>query len=101
MLRLPIKGQWFDGIDQNIKLEDYREIKAYWTKRFISAGLLNPDGTPSGKMEELTFRNGYGKNAPEILARVLLSVGTGRPEWGAPPGETLYRLEILRKVRIR
>lgn len=101
MLRLPIKGQYFGQIDRNEKLEEYREIKPYWTKRFITAGLLNADGTPSGKMVEVSVRNGYGKDAPEIRARVLLSVGTGRPEWGAPPGETLYRLEILRKVRIR
>lgn len=101
MLRLPIKGTYFLKIDRNEKLEEYREIKPYWTKRFITAGLLNADGTPSGKMEELTFRNGYRKNAPEIRARVLLSIGTGRPEWGAPPETDLYRLFIVRKVRIR
>lgn len=101
MLRLPIKGTYFLQICRNDKLEEYREIKPYWTKRFITAGLLNADGTPSGKMGELSFRNGYGKDAPEILARVLLSVGPGRPEWGAPPETDLYRLEILRKVRIR
>lgn len=101
MLRLPIKEKYFGQIDRNEKLEEYREIKEYWTKRFITAGLLNADGTPSGKVVEVSVRNGYGKNAPEIRARVLLSIGPGRPEWGAPPGVDLYRLFIVRKVRIR
>lgn len=101
MLRFPIKGTYFGQIDRNEKLEEYRAIKAYWTKRFITAGLLNADGTPSGKVVEVSFRNGYGKNAPEIHARVLLSIGWGRPEWGAPPETDLYRLFIVRKVRVR
>ena len=35
MLTLPIKKKWFDMILLGEKTEEYREIKPYWTTRFI------------------------------------------------------------------
>ena len=36
-----------------------------------------------------------------IRAQVRLSIGRGRPEWGAEPGVLYYRLAILEKERVR
>jgi hypothetical protein len=101
MLNLPIKDEWFRKIDRGEKPEEYREIKPYWTKRFITAGLLNADGSPSGRMAEITLTRGYGKDAPQLAARVVLGIGQGRAKWGAEPGKEYYRLDILRTRRIR
>ena len=93
-LILPVKGCWFDMMWRGEKPEEYREIKEYWRIRFLSAGLLDFDGKPTGKTATVYFVNGYGRNRPTIKAEVRLSIGPGSPQWGAVPGEEYYRLEI-------
>ena len=89
-----------------IKLEEYRERKPYWEKRFKEYfnwgyGPLedNPDDFGfrfhSGK-KEVIFRNGYRKDAPEFTALVSIKEKEGNPEWGAAPGEIYYTLRIHR-----
>ncbi len=94
MLILPIKKYWFDMISRGQKPEEYREIKSYWSRRFMKAGMLDPKGNPTGKIAEVLFVNGYGKTRPAIQATVILTIGPGNPRWGALPGKLYYRLEI-------
>lgn len=98
MLILPIKKQWFEMIANGEKKDEYREIKPYWSKRFWNIGLSiwDPDA-----IAIVIFRNGYGKNAPEIKARVNWRKGTGKKEWGANEDEEYYILEILEIIEIR
>ena len=35
ILHLPLKAQWYEMIESGYKLEEYREIKPYWIKRFF------------------------------------------------------------------
>jgi hypothetical protein len=97
MLILPIKKKWFDMIRSGQKREEYREIKRYYTSRFKTVGLLDPDGNET-KLHEvpIMFRNGYDTKSPSFVAYCWLSIGYGRPEWGAEPGKKYYRLHILR-----
>lgn len=94
MLTLPIEGRWFRMILRGEKTEEYREIKPYWKTRFITAGLLTPDGYPAGEGEILLV-NGYGHGVPKARARVRISIGRGWPEWGANPGQVCYILKLL------
>lgn len=112
MLTLPIKKQWFEMIAAGIKKEEYREIKPYYEGRLqnlFGAIILEPldrskvdvlqgDQVPEEIRREavqpIIFRNGYSKNSPELLAKCSLSVGTGRPEWGAEPGQRYFILTI-------
>lgn len=57
MLTLPIKRMWFDMIASGEKKKEYRAIKE------------------------------YSKAAPQVKAMCTLSIGTGKPEWGAEPGK--------------
>lgn len=107
MLILPIKRKWFDLIKSGEKKEEYREIKPYYTSRFV-----NVFGTKTG-VEESTeeesrevasphslltvpviFRNGYSSASPELRCECGLRTGIGREEWGAVPGVWYYILEI-------
>ena len=36
MLIFPLKKQWYEKIKSGEKIIEYREVKNYWTKRFIS-----------------------------------------------------------------
>lgn len=43
----------------------------------------------------IVFRNGYSANSPSFIAKVSLSIGTGKAEWGAERGVEYYVLRIL------
>ena len=115
MLTLPIEKKWYGMILAEVKTEEYREIKDYYTTRFMNA-LREAHYKDSNKawekamgkgfidgcrvnwyMDEpfkVMFRNGYSKNSPFIIAECVLSVGYGRPEWGAAPDREYYILHI-------
>lgn len=94
MLILPTKGKWFDMILDGVKLEEYREIKPYYTKRFQTIGLLDVYGLPTLSKADVMFRNGYSGNAPSFVANVSLDIKTGCEEWGAESGKEYYALRI-------
>lgn len=98
MLILPIKKQWFDMINKGIKKEEYREIKPYYTARFMNIlGEENMQRVNNGEKVNLgyvLFRNGYSKNSPSFIAHCSLHIGTGKSEWGAEPNIQYYVLTI-------
>lgn len=94
MLILPIKKKWYDMILSREKKEEYREIKPYYTSRFMGNGLLLMDKTPNAWGGKIIFRNGYSKRSPSFIATVKLDIGTGKTEWGAEPGRKYYVLCI-------
>ena len=92
MLTIPIKKKWFEMILSGEKKEEYREIKLYWTGRFRK---LWQGSLICGEAERtVRFRNGYGENVPSAIATVTLSIGEGKAEWGAVPGNRYYILHI-------
>ncbi len=104
MLVLPIKKQWFDMILSGEKKEEYRDIKPYYTKRFLHRGLLkevvdvrSPQKEPkivNDGQNYILFRNGYSATSPSFEALVSISIGKGNPNWGAEPGIKYYVLHI-------
>lgn len=96
MLVLPIQKKWFDMIVSGKKKEEYREIKPYWTVRFLKEFGLNFQG----KIRHIIFRNGYNKNSPVMLCNCKLSEGKGKEEWGAIKNKEYCILEILEILEI-
>ena len=100
MLILPIKKKWFDMIKSGEKKEEYREIKPYWTSRFLGKELDFQD-LPKVCLSQcepivtVILKNGYSINAPAIKCKCRLRIGQGNPEWGAEPNKEYYILEIL------
>ena len=85
VLHLTLKKRWFDMIASGVKKEEYREMKPYWERRL-------EDGDDFRQFDFIQFRNGYQKNAPSIVVRLLgIEVGIGNKEWGAP-SEFVYKL---------
>lgn len=101
MLILPTKGKWFDMILEGIKKEEYRKASSYYTSRFWNAlNLGSGEKEPiacckqgEGKQFFVLFRNGYSGNSRTFLAKVSLSYGKGKEEWGFV-GEDCYILSI-------
>lgn len=98
MLILPIKAKWFDMICNREKLEEYREIKPYYTKRFKTIGLLDQYGLPTLLTQDIILRNGYSANSRAVKVEVSIDIKCGRPEWGAESGVEYYCLKIEKIV---
>ena len=104
MLTLSIKKEWFDMINEEKKLHEYRDIKPYYTIRFKK--LFDFEGTDEefiqavrdGKFayayKEIMFRNGYSSSSPSIIKEVNLIIGTGHEKWGAEPNKEYYILAM-------
>ncbi len=104
MLRLPIERKWLDMILSKEKDDEYRQIKPYWTVRIVHR-LGFPDSERESVLELLRkqrtqtakpviLQNGYGADAPEVEVMCTVSIGTGKEEWGAAPGEEYIRFHI-------
>lgn len=99
---LPIKKKWFDMIKSGEKREEYREIKPYYTTRFLNACFLKKTVNPVTKTEWIEpyksgiigFRNGYSATSPTIFVKCHIKIDNGRPECGAVKGVKYYALVI-------
>lgn len=96
MLTLTIKKKWFDMICSGEKKEEYREISQYYYLRF---GRYLGWQAIKGEWRKEEFlcrlRNGYDITSPSVVVRCTVSIGTGKPEWGAEAGKEYYVLKIL------
>ena len=100
MLTLPIKKKWFDMIASGEKKEEYREITEYYLTRFENVGLIHLF-MPTDEIHQIILRNGYSKNSPTMLVNVRLTIGEGKPEWGAEPNKTYYVLHIKKVEMVK
>jgi hypothetical protein len=69
ILHLTLKREFFAQIASKQKRTEFRERKPYWRKRLEGR-----------RFDEIIFRNGYGKNVPEmrVECRGIKIVGKGR-----------------------
>lgn len=93
------------------KKEEYREIKEYYDSRFMNAFgvIFIGDEMLHNVLPEIEqvewpvpviFRNGYSAESRQIKTMCTLSIGTGKPEWGAEPGKKYYILHIEKVVSL-
>ena len=94
-LHLVLKTKWFEMIRKGIKTVDYREIKQFYAELF-ARGQIKVNGTAYQDYKvNICLHLGYGKNRPTMLLECEgLSIGVGKPEWGAEPNVPYYRLGL-------
>lgn len=90
MIVLPIKKKWLDMIASGQKKEEYRSLTHRYRTMFFNAADKNGEFW-------CVLRNGYRLDSPSATVRVSLSIGSGKPEWGAVLGEQYFVLSILEK----
>ena len=92
VLHLPLKKEWYEMIERGEKTEEYREQSEYWWRRFVQ-GTYYSDWEKHYTEHDLKqydavkFSYGYTKRTMTFECRGI-TIGQGRPEWGAPPHET-------------
>ena len=94
VLRLTVCKKWFDMIVAGTKNEEYREIKAYWTKRLTTNCECYYDVANEYYCGRIIYRpfthvlfiNGYSKNSPRIEKKIK-EICIGMPKKGLCPEE--------------
>lgn len=104
-LHLPLKAEWYEEIEHGGKIEEYRELSAYWIVRLLrysaSGGRIDKetaeryehnikmlkshikDGVLTYReFDRVKFSYGYTKRTMERTIR-LIKIGEGLAEWGA------------------
>lgn len=93
ILHLTLKKWPFDLIAAGVKLEEYREVKPYWVKRFClpkcsqlgSLELiraLNKKEAFKNDWDIVRFRNGYSKKSPVMDVEFKgIHYGIAKEEW--------------------
>lgn len=110
ILDLPLKKEWYDMIESGIKTEEYREVKPYWSKRLAHCGhdlrlcktaikcgictRLEYSGWENNfDYTHVRFRYGYTKRT--MLREIeSISIGYGKPEWGAPTDRQVFIIKF-------
>ena len=92
-VHLVTNAKWFEMIRKGIKNVDYREINQHYAK-FFTSGQIRLNGTAYQDYKvNICLHLGVGKHhATMLLECEGLSVGFGKPEWGAEPNVPYYRL---------
>lgn len=92
-LHLILRKKWFEMILSGKKLADYREIKTYYGKLFACGQIKIGGIYYEADQVVICFHLGYRKSNPIMsLECEGLSIGVGKPEWGAEPNVPYYRL---------
>lgn len=93
ILHLVLKTKWFKMILKGEKLVEYREIKEYYGKLFACGQIKIGGIYYEADQVVICFHLGYRKNNPIMLVACEgLSIGVGKPEWGAESNVPYYRL---------
>lgn len=127
-LNLPLKREWFDLTDKEIKTEDYREINQYWFKRLVfqykkvfkyftgydwDDDVFRDEGIQhiiKTKQNMFGFKDfsinvmklGYPKNLDNDRIRKFvhlgIEIGKGKEEWGAEKGKDYFIIKHGTKI---
>ena len=107
-ITLTLHKKWFDLIFSGEKKEEYREVKPYWIRRFCADWPKSPAHSedhfffvgqykiPQG-ITKVRFRNGYAKNAPEMVVEWLgLEAKEPNPDWceAGDCGKLVFALKL-------
>lgn len=95
ILYLPLKKEWYEMIEAGIKKEEYRDMSPYWFSRLsICTSLIcserncfNCQRLKFKDYDAVCFSYGYTRRRMTFECKGI-TIGQGRPEWGAPDHET-------------
>lgn len=84
VLKLVLKGCWYDMIESGEKTEEYRVVKPYWVKRLF-CDLGNSEAGQPVRYKAVTFYHGYAKDRRQMTFEIQgITFGFGKQKWGAP-----------------
>lgn len=106
-LHLPLKAKWYEMIESGVKTEEYREIKPYWENRIRcqANGVCTPQipclrartvGVCDMRYTHVKFSYGYTKRTMTFEIKSI-TIGKGKPEWGAP-ADCVFIIKLGKRI---
>lgn len=101
ILHLNLMQKWFFKVVHD-KEEEYRDIKPFYN-RIFKDGKIKIKGKYYHPADVIIcFSCGYNKDRLQMLIKCNgLSVGFGKPEWGASPDKQQYILKLDSKMLLK
>lgn len=107
ILHLPLKAKWYEMIESGVKTEEYREIKPYWENRIRcqANGVCTPQipclrartvARCDMRYTHVKFSYGYTKRTMTFEIKSI-TIGKGKPEWGAP-AEDAFIIKLGKRI---
>lgn len=103
VLDLPLKRKWYELIESGRKTEEYRDVKPYWSKRFLNQPFplfSYRNGYTDCNVNGYThvrFRFGYTRRTMLFLL-LGIRIGIGNPAWGAP-SRKVFILSLGKQIK--
>lgn len=100
ILDLSLKYEWYDMIESGEKTEEYREIKDFYMNRLCQnyiSGFCGFFFTPK-EYDAVRFHRGQGSKQTMLLEFKGLTVGFGKPEWGAPKDKEVFIIKLGKRI---
>lgn len=94
-LTLHLKAKWYDMIERGEKLEEYRDITAYWYARLVDYEEGNE--THWRHYDTVTFYYGYTKRKMVFECKGI-DRGLGNTEWGAELYKYYYVIHLGKRL---
>ena len=100
----PAKDSYPTKIESGIKKEEYREIKPYWSKRFVGEDEpvvvehYSDDGCNVFGYTHVRFRYGYTKRTM-LFELKEIKIDMGKSEWGAPEDKEVFILKLGDRIQ--
>lgn len=106
-LNLILKKKWYDLIKQGIKLEEYRDIKPYYSKKFLY-GCVYCEGEECTnkcidfaiipeKYNIVKLRLGY-TDKYMLYYIDKITIGKGKEAWGAEPDKLYFVIRLGKRI---
>ena len=112
-LYLSLKKEWYNMIESGVKTEEYREFNPYWIRRLTTIPFkaellcsLTKDELIDvvkynaflKRFEKVRFSYGYTRRTMTFECKGL-EWKTGKPEWGAEPGEICFVITLGKRLK--
>ena len=123
VLDLSLKHRWYDMIASGEKTEEYREMKKFYCERLsdyckymdfrVSNTTFGCSPTPQCALEHqmcygnhvyaknydaVRFHRGQGSPVTMLVECLGISVGKGKPEWGAPEDKEVFIIKLGKRL---
>ena len=111
ILDLSLKHRWYDMIASGEKTEEYREIKDFYMQRLLNHlyQCCHPHPVLIGHWEPyikyvfkhydaVRFHRGQGSPVTMLVECLGISVGKGKPEWGAPEDKEVFIIKLGKQI---
>ena len=101
VLDLSLTYHWYDEIAAGRKTEEYREYNQYYYNRLCYGVLQKLDGTFEDCFKPyhaVRFHRGQGSRTTMLVKCEGISIGYGKPEWGAPTDKKVFIIKLGKQI---